>query len=58
VFGVFFHNKFRLLSRWPGKSDSTFDQFSAIVYACIIMHNLLIKNQKGVKMCRDDTNLI
>ena len=49
VFGVFFHNRYRLLSRWTGKAENTFDEWAAIVYACIVIHNVLIKNQHKFK---------
>ena len=45
VFGVLFHNRYKLLSQWPGKSRSTFEEFAAHIYCCIIIHNELTRNR-------------
>ena len=39
IFGDFFYNKFTQLGHWPGKSKSTFLEFSANVICCIILYN-------------------
>ena len=44
TFGDFFHNKFTQLGQWPGKSNSTFTEFSANVICCIILYNTIKTN--------------
>lgn len=39
IFGDFFHNKFKQLGAWQGKSVTTFTEFSANVICCIILYN-------------------
>ena len=41
IFAHFFHNKFAQLGRWPGKSKTTFLDFSANVTCCIILYNMV-----------------
>ena len=48
VFSHFFYNKFREFSQWRGKSKTTFDEFAAQVVCCVIMYNVLIKNQHAI----------
>ena len=45
IFGVFFHNRYKLLSQWNGKSRSTFDEYAALIYCCIVIHNELTRNR-------------
>lgn len=51
IFGDFFHNKFKQLGEWTGKSATTFTEFSANVICCIIFYN-------SVKMDFRQTNFL
>ena len=44
IFGDFFHNKFKQLGKWTGKSVTTFTEFSANVICCIIFYNSVKMN--------------
>lgn len=43
TFADFFHNKFRQLSQWPGKSAETFVDWAANVICCVLLFNKMKK---------------
>ena len=43
-FADLFHSKFRFISRWTGKSKTTFIDFSANLLCCVILYNLIKRN--------------